>query len=59
MEGSYYLLYDIIREFVYGADAVLTSEQVLTLTLFSTAGSLFCIVLPFVMVFWCLRKFFG
>ena len=56
--GIYYQLYDLLHQYIYGA-VELTGEQILTLTQISTIGSLFCIGLPFVVVFWILRKVFG
>lgn len=57
--GAYYLLWDIIVNFVYGANAVLTSEQQLVLTLFCTAGALFCISVPFILVYKFIRMVCG
>lgn len=48
--GSYYELWNMISDFVYGADAVLTSDQQLTLTIICTIGSLFVVSLPFIVV---------
>ena len=57
--GTYYQLYASLSMYIYGADAVLTGEQVLTLTQISTIGSLLLITMPFVVVFWIVRKVFG
>ena len=53
--GAYYELWNLISEFVYGADAVLTSDQQLTLTIICTLGSLFVVAIPFVLVWRVLR----
>lgn len=57
--GIYYQLYALLSAYIYGADAVLTGEQVLTLTQVSTIGALVIVALPFVVVFWIIRKVFG
>lgn len=46
----YYILYDLLLNFLYGADAVLTGDQTLTLTFISTLGALFVVALPFIVV---------
>ena len=53
----YYELYALLGGYLYGADAVLTGDQTLTLTMISTIGALFIIVLPFV-VAWKIIKVF-
>ena len=53
--GAYYELWNMISDFVYGADAVLTSDQQLTLTIICTLGALFVVALPFVLVWRALR----
>ena len=54
----YYELFDILSDFIYGADAVLTADQNLTLTIMSTAGVVFVVSLPFVLV-WRFIKLFA
>lgn len=53
----YYQLYALLGEYLYGADAVLTGDQTLTLTLISTIGALFVIALPFLVVWRCIKVF--
>lgn len=53
----YYQLYTLLCEYLYGADAVLTGDQTLTLTLISTIGALFVIALPFLVVWRCIKVF--
>lgn len=55
--GAYFELWNLISDFVYGADAVLTSDQQLTLTIICTLGALFIVALPFVLVWRILRMF--
>ena len=55
--GAYFELYKLLSEFLYGADAVLTGDQTLTLTLLATLGSLFLISLPFLLVWRFIRLF--
>ena len=55
--GAYYQLYDLLSGYLYGADAILTGDQTLTLTLISTLGALFLISLPFLLVWRFIRLF--
>ena len=48
--GIYYTLYALLSDYIYGADAVLTGDMELTLTMICTAGALFVISIPFVLV---------
>ena len=57
--GIYYQLYALLSAYIYGSDAVLTGEQVLTLTQISTLGSVLIVSAPFIVVFWIVRKVFG
>ena len=57
MQGAYYQLYDLLSGYLYGADAVLTGDQTLTLTMISTIGALFVIAIPFVVVWNALKLF--
>ena len=50
MQGAYYQLYDLLSGYLYGADAVLTGDQTLNLTIISTIGALLVIAMPFVVV---------
>lgn len=52
----YYTLYSLLSQYIYGAGAVLTEEMELTLTLLSTLGSLFVVVLPFLVVYLVIRS---
>lgn len=51
----YPTLYALLQQYIYGADAVLTSDMTLTLTVLATAGSLFVVSLPFVLVWRIIR----
>lgn len=53
----YYELYDLLGGYLYGADAVMTGEQTLTLTMISTIGALFIISVPFLVVWRCIKVF--
>lgn len=55
--GAYYQLYDLLGMYLYGADAVLTGDQTLTLTFVSTVGALFVIALPFLVVWRAIKLF--
>lgn len=55
--GIYYILYDLLAQHIYGAEAVLTGDQTLVLTLCATMGALFCIGLPFYVVYRAMRVF--
>lgn len=55
----YYELWNMISDFVYGADAVLTSDQTLTLTIICTIGALFVVSIPFVVVWRVIKLFAG
>lgn len=57
MQGAYYHLYALLGEYLYGADAVLTGDQTLTLTIISTIGALFVIAVPFLVVWRCIKLF--
>lgn len=57
MQGAYYILYDLLSEFLYGADVVLTGDQTLTLTILCTAGALFVIAVPFLVVWRGIKLF--
>lgn len=53
----YFELYEILRNAIYGADAVLTGDMELTLTMMSTIGALFVVCVPFLVV-WRVIKLF-
>ena len=53
----YYELWNILAPFIYGADAVLTGEQELTLTIICTAGVLFVVSVPFIITWRAIRIF--
>ena len=55
--GAYYQLYELLGTYLYGAEAQLTGDQTLTLTMISTAGALFVIALPFVVVWRAIKLF--
>ena len=52
----YYEIYALLSEYIYGADAVLTGDQTLTLTIISTLGALFVVSLPFMVIGSIVRK---
>lgn len=52
--GIYQGLFDLIQTYIYGG-VELTADMNLVCTLLATAGSIFCIALPFVVVW----KFIG
>lgn len=56
--GIYYQLYHLLQQYIYGP-VELTPEQILTLTQISTIGSILTIALPFVVVFWIIRRAVG
>ena len=56
-EGMYYEIYELFCNHIYGAGAVLTSYQDMTITLLSTIAVLFCVSLPFFVVWRALRIF--
>ena len=53
----YYELVEILSDFIYGADAVLTADQNLCLTIIATVGALFVVAVPFLVV-WRVIKLF-
>lgn len=56
--GIYYQAYNLFLTYIYGVDAsVLTSDQMLTLTILATAASVFLVALPFVIVWNVIRLF--
>lgn len=46
----YFEIYNILQTYIYGADAVLTSDMTLTLTMLSTCAVVFLVSLPFALV---------
>ena len=46
----YFTLFDMLHEYIYGLDVLLTPDMELTLTIISTFGSLFVVSLPFLLV---------
>ena len=53
----YYELFTMLSDFIYGAEAVLTTDQNLVLTMMSTAGVLFVVGMPFLVVWRVIRVF--
>lgn len=51
----YSTLYALLQQYIYGVDAVLSPDMTLTLTVLATAGSLFVVSLPFVLVWRIIR----
>ncbi len=54
----YYTLFALLHKFIYGEGAVLTQDMNLVLTLMATIGSVFVAALPFLIVFWIIRRLF-
>lgn len=54
----YQSLFDLIHTYVYGG-VTLTSDMSLICTLIATMGCIFCISIPFLVVFWFLRLILG
>lgn len=50
-------IYLLLQTYIYGADAVLTGDQTLTLTIMATAASVFLVSLPFLLVWQFLKLF--
>lgn len=57
VEPIYPQIYLLLQTYIYGADAVLTGDQTLTLTLMATAVCVFLVSLPFVLVWQVLKLF--
>lgn len=57
MNGMYFTLFDLLKQYIYGAEVVLTGDMELTLTIISTLGALFVVGLPFFVV-WRIVKVF-
>lgn len=50
-------IYLLLQTYIYGADAVLTGDQTLTLTIMATSASVFLVSLPFLLVWQFLKLF--
>lgn len=57
VEPIYPQIYLLLQTYIYGADAILTGDQTLTLTVMATAASLFLVSLPFLIVWNVIRLF--
>lgn len=57
--GIYQELYNLIAQFIYGSGTQLTEHMDLTTTLLATAGSVFIIALPFLIVWRVIRLIVG
>lgn len=44
-------IYELLQTYIYGADAVLTGDQTLTLTIMATTACVFVVSIPFIVVF--------
>lgn len=55
VEPIYPQIYLLLQTYIYGADAVLTGDQTLTLTFMATAACVFLVSLPFVIVWNVIR----
>lgn len=54
--GIYYNLFSLLHEHIYGFSE-LTADMNLTLTLLATAGSVFVVSLPFILVWQVIKLF--
>ena len=59
MNSMYFVLYNLLQQYIYGLDVALTPDMQLTLTLLSTIGSLFVALLPFFVVWRIIRVIVG
>ncbi len=57
-QAIYFMIYEILQKYIYGADTVLTAEMALALTQLSTILSLIVVLLPFIIVFMFIRAVF-
>lgn len=57
MQSMYFILFDMLKEYIYGAETVLTGDMELTLTICSTLGALFVVAIPF-LIAWRFIKLF-
>lgn len=56
MQPIYFQLYDILHQYIYGLETVLTPDMTLTLTLMSSIGCVFCMALPFILIFGACKR---
>ena len=54
----YYTLFALLRDFIYGEGVVLTQDMNLVLTLMATIGAVLVAALPFLVIFWFIRRLF-
>lgn len=54
MQPIYFQLYELLHMYIYGLETVLTPDMTLTLTMMATAGSVFVVAIPFIIV----KRFF-
>lgn len=57
MQAMYFTLFDLLHQYIYGAETILTADMQLTLTICATLGALFVVVVPFI-VAWRFIKLF-
>ena len=50
MQPIYFALFELLQQFIYGLDTVLTPEMQLTLTILASTGSVFVVAVPFILV---------
>lgn len=55
----YQTLYDLINTYVFNNELVVNSVQDLAVTLFSLAGTLFCVAVPFIVVWFVIKLVTG
>lgn len=48
--GIYTSLYNIIIQYIYGAETTLTADMQLTATILATIGSVFIVAIPFIII---------
>lgn len=47
----YFALYELLQMYIYGLETTLTADMELTLTIMATAGSVFVVAVPFVLIY--------
>lgn len=57
--GIYQELYNLIEQYIYGNPEVMTEHMDLVCTFIATAGSLFVVALPFLLVWRVIRMIAG
>lgn len=58
-EPIYPQLYALLQGYFYGADAVLTGDQTLVLTVLATTGCIMVVAIPFMVCWHFVSRIFG